>query len=139
MRMNRVLGWCALFAVCVFGRAGAEDAETVAVRAAESWLALVDKGAYEQSWDEAAAYFKGAIAKDNWQSALSAARAPLGDPISRQLKSATYATSLPGAPDGEYVVIQYGTSFTKKRSSVETITPMKDPDGTWRVSGYYIK
>jgi hypothetical protein len=119
--------------------AWAEDAERAAVGAAESWLALVDDGAYERSWDEAAEYFKGAIAKGDWQKAVRAARAPLGDPISRRLESATYTTSLPGAPDGEYVVIQYATSFTNKRSSVETITPMKDADGTWRVSGYYIK
>jgi hypothetical protein len=26
-----------------------------------------------------------------------------------------------------------------KRSAVETITPMRDPDGQWRVSGYFIK
>lgn len=48
-------------------------------------------------------------------------------------------TSLPGAPDGEYVVIQFETSFEKKKSSLETVTPMKEKDGAWRVSGYYIK
>jgi hypothetical protein len=45
----------------------------------------------------------------------------------------------PGAPDGEYVVIQFETSFEKKKSSIETITPIKEKDGSWRVSGYYIK
>ena len=49
------------------------------------------------------------------------------------------ATSLPGAPDGEYVVIQFEASFGNKRASVETVTPMLDKDGQWRVSGYYIK
>ena len=48
-------------------------------------------------------------------------------------------TSLPGAPDGEYVVIQFDTSFTNKKVAVETVTPMKDEDGIWRVSGYYVK
>jgi hypothetical protein len=54
------------------------------------------------------------------------------------MKSKTYATSLPGAPDGEYVVIRYDTTFENKRASVETVTPMRDVDGTWRVSGYYV-
>jgi hypothetical protein len=27
----------------------------------------------------------------------------------------------------------------KKKSSVETITPMKDNDGVWRVAGYTIQ
>jgi hypothetical protein len=59
--------------------------------------------------------------------------------VSRRVKGAQYATSLPGAPDGEYVVIQYDTSFAHKASAVETITPMRDGDGQWRVSGYFIK
>jgi hypothetical protein len=55
------------------------------------------------------------------------------------LKSATYTKSLPGAPDGEYVVIQYDTGFEHKQSAVETVTPMLDKDGKWRVSGYFIR
>lgn len=51
----------------------------------------------------------------------------------------TYTKKLPGAPDGEYVVIQYESSFEHKQSAVETVTPMLDKDGKWRVSGYYIK
>jgi hypothetical protein len=55
------------------------------------------------------------------------------------LRSKHYTNTLPGAPDGEYVVIQYETSFENKKSAIETITPMLDEDGRWRVSGYYIK
>ena len=40
---------------------------------------------------------------------------------------------------GEYVVIQFETSFENKKAAVETVTPMMDKDGIWRVSGYYIK
>jgi hypothetical protein len=46
---------------------------------------------------------------------------------------------VPGAPDGRYVTIQYETVFEKKASAVETITPMLDPDGIWRVSRYFIR
>jgi len=59
--------------------------------------------------------------------------------VSRELKSTRYTTSAPGAPDGQYVIIQYNTTFEKKMSAVETVTPMLDQDGKWRVSGYYIK
>ena len=64
---------------------------------------------------------------------------PLGELISRTIKNSTYTTSLPGAPDGEYVVIQFSTSFAKKMQIIETVTPMLEKDGVWRVSGYYIK
>jgi hypothetical protein len=52
--------------------------------------------------------------------------------------SSTYTETAPGAPDGEYVIILFDTSFENKKSAVETVTPMMD-GGTWRVSGYYIK
>ena len=100
---------------------------------------MVDGGEYAHSWDEAAEYFKGAITREQWGQSLQGVRKPLGKVISREVKSKTYTTSLPGAPDGEYVVIQFETSFEHKKSAVETVTPMIDTDGKWRVSGYYIK
>ena len=66
-------------------------------------------------------------------------RRPLGNTLYRELKSYKYFTSLPGAPDGEYVVIQYKTRFENKEFAIETVTPMFDKDSSWRVSGYYIK
>ncbi len=116
-----------------------ETAEKEAVKASESWLSLVDEGKYSESWEEASQYFKVAVSKKQWRASLIAVRTPLGKVISRKLKSQQYSRSLPDAPDGEYVVIQYNTSFENKRSAVETITPMLDKDGIWRVSGYYIK
>jgi len=113
--------------------------EDLAQKSAEAWLALPDSGKYAESWDEAAGFFKSSISRDRWVDAMKSVRAPLGAVQSRKLKSATYTKSLPGAPAGEYVVIQYDTDFGKKASSVETITPMLDKDGRWRVSGYFIK
>ena len=117
----------------------AQDKNEAAKKDAESWLAVVDKGDYAASYDEAASIFKLAITKEDWLQKVRAARGPLGKIISRKLKRAQYETSLPGAPDGEYVVIQYDTSFENKRSAVETITPTLDKDGQWRVSGYFIR
>lgn len=113
--------------------------EESAVKAADFWLTLVDHGGYDKSWEEAAAYFRNAIPKEQWQQTIAAVRKPLGDVITREIHSRDYMTSLPGAPDGEYVVIQFKTSFTNKKAAIETITPMLEQDGTWRVSGYYIK
>ncbi len=116
-----------------------QAAEKAAVEAATQWVALVDQGKYAQSWDNAAGYFKGAVKKDQWEASLSAGRKPLGRIISRKLKAKQYTTTLPGAPDGQYVVIQYETSFERKSSAIETITPMREKDGKWRVAGYYIR
>lgn len=113
--------------------------EELGQQSAEKWLALVDSGKYAESWDEASELFKSAITKEQWQKTLKSTLGPLGKLQSRKLKSAIFAKSLPGAPDGEYVVIQYDSSFENKKSAVETLTPMRDKDGTWRVSGYFIR
>jgi hypothetical protein len=107
--------------------------------AATTWLALTDAAKYGPSWGEAASLFKAAVTKAGWESALKGVRAPLGVVKSRKLKSATFTRTLPGAPDGEYVVIQFDTQFENKAAAVETITPMHEKDGSWRVSGYFIK
>jgi len=134
----------AMLAIGFFSIAGCApknnpDAEKAAAESAQAWLELVDSEKYAESWEEAAEYFKSVISKDKWEGTIQAVRKPLGKTISRELKSRRYRTSLPGAPDGEYVVIQYKTSFENKKSAIETITPMLDKDGKWRVSGYYIK
>jgi len=66
-------------------------------------------------------------------------RLPLGKVISRWVMSKTPTKNVPGGPDGEYVIIQFKTSFENKADSIETVTPMLDKDGARRVSGYYIK
>ena len=121
------------------GLAHAADPTDDAVKAARAWLALVDRGDYGASWKEAASYFKGAVSAEKWKEAASGVRGPLGKVQSREVASTTFATSLPGAPDGEYVVIQFKTRFLNKQSAIETVTPMKDKDGKWRVSGYFVK
>jgi hypothetical protein len=52
---------------------------------------------------------------------------------------ATYSKSLPGAPDGEYVVAQFQTEFVHKRSAVETVVSTREKDGSWKITGYFIK
>lgn len=120
--------------------ASADEAkERAALVGAEQWLVMVDNGKYAKSWQEAAEYFRNAITRDTWEQSVGAVRKPLGKVVSRTVKSSTHTTSLPGAPAGEYVVVQFETVFEHKASAVETITPMLDGDGTWRVSGYFIQ
>jgi hypothetical protein len=116
-----------------------EHSEAAATSAAVAWLALVDAGNYAESWNAAATGFRQSITQDAWQSSAARVRGPLGAFKSRELQSATFRNSLPGAPDGEYVVIRFAASFANKAAAIETVTPKKDDDGTWRVAGYYIK
>ena len=138
MKLVAVFSFLILFSLCSPARAQ-QKPERLAQQSAESWLALVDSGKYAESWDEAAPIFKAAVTQEQWKRALAASRDPLGKVLSRKLISSTYTTNLPGAPDGEYVVIKYESSFEHKQSAIETITPMLDKEGKWKVSGYYTK
>lgn len=115
------------------------DAEKLAIEAAEPWLALIDQAQYARSWETAAEQLRDNVDRRDFVKKLSGARKPLGDVVSRKLESKQYLTAVPGAPDGQYVILQYKTSFTNKQSATETITPMVDKDKKWRVSGYFIK
>jgi hypothetical protein len=129
----------ALIACLGFGTKSNPVKEKQAIEAALTWLALVDQEQYDASWDEAASYFQGAVSQQQWLQSMESFRKPLGQNLSRKVKSKQYHTSLPGAPDGEYVVIQFVSSFSHKKSAIETVTPMLETEGKWRVSGYYIK
>ena len=127
-----------LLAVTASAASDVEKPEEAAETAALAWLGLIDAGNYARSWTDAAFSFRQRISQSQWQTAAANARSPFGALKSRALRSATLKSTLPGAPDGQYVVIQYASSFEHKASAIETVTPMLDTDGKWRVSGYYI-
>lgn len=129
---------CLLLGVAGCGQKNPE-AEQAATVAAESWLEILDAGEYKRTWAEAASVFKSAINEEGWVGMVGPIREPLGEVESRELIRAVYSASLPNAPEGEYVVIQYKTDYKNKKGAVETITPMLDTDGQWRVSGYFMK
>lgn len=113
-------------------------AVTSAQAAATAWLRLVDRGQLGESWDSAAILVHRGVTRPAWVAAVRTARGRLEPLGPRTLLSASYQTELPSSPPGEYVVLQYRTK-AGSGTVVETVTPMKEPDGRWRVSGYYIR
>ncbi len=140
LRRLSVIMFCILF--FFFGVAHGKDtgaSQEQAVRAARQWLELIDKGQYKESWDEAAALFARNVSKQQWQESLEKVRLPLGERKMRKVASVEPHSSLPGAPDGHYMVIRFAASFSHKKEAIETVTPMLESDGKWRVAGYYIQ
>jgi hypothetical protein len=117
----------------------AQDKEKAATASASAWLALIDSHQYGESWFQASSDFRGAASKEQWIHALDTVRTPLGKLISRQLKSATYTTKLPNVRPGEYVVLQYETSYEKAPGMNETLVMMREKNGSWKADGYFIK
>lgn len=137
MKMLHLLMVAALAAAAPLCRG--DSSESAAQAAAATWLALVDGGNYYQSWATAADYIRDSISRTQWVARVGAARETLGALKERRLRSAREAHSLPGAPDGDYVVIEYASRFANKAAATETVMPVKEPDGHWRVSGYFIR
>jgi len=136
--MKRAFAVVVLASLATVGAADS-DPEAEATAAAREWLSVVDASQYGQSWDEAAALFKQNITKSQWERAVGAVREQLGALKTRELESAEPAHKLPGVPDGDYVVIVYHSSFAAVPAATETVTPMRDADGHWRVAGYRVR
>jgi hypothetical protein len=120
-----------------------DDSVATAIAAAETaataWLALVDQGDIDASWDSAASGFRQAVTRPDWSRAVGQARGPFEPFGTRHLLGARYETRLPNAPPGRYVILQYETGVSQGRTVVETVVPSLDGDGRWRVGGYFIR
>jgi hypothetical protein len=110
--------------------------EKAAVASAKKWLGLVDKGEYAKSWKQAASYFRKGMPEQKWAQIARTFRAPLGKMMARKLADAAYRTSMPGGPEGQYVLIHFHTSFEKKKAAFETVITVLDKDGKWKVASY---
>ncbi len=109
-----------------------------ATRAAESWLMLLDSASYGESWEQAAKAFQQAVAKSYWETQVAQVRAPFLPFGERTLVKSQYLESLPNAPPGPYVILEYRTQVRDGKTVVERVVPMREADGTWRVSGYFV-
>ncbi len=74
---------------------------------AREWLALIDARNWNGSWREAGSMFRSQISQQGWVSTIAPVRNPLGTPTSRSIGKVTKATSLPGAPSGEYELLEF--------------------------------
>lgn len=141
-------GFLALTLVLIAGVVVAQESDTVAVSLAEQqtaqdtadvWIALIDSMEYAASWEGASAAFRQQVTQDQWEQGLQGALGPLGPLLSRAPQGREYTTTLPNAPEGEYVVITYGSSYAQLENAVETIVMVRNPAGVWKPAGYYVR
>ena len=118
---------------------GAQIAIEEAEQAGTVWLGVMDSGHYAEGWKAADPVVQSAVTEEKWTATMNNTREPLGKMTARKVQSATHTTVLPGVPDGDYVVILYGTGFEHKRAALETVILSRQKDKAWRVAGYYIK
>jgi Protein of unknown function (DUF4019) len=115
---------------------GAPLPEQDAATAGQKWLSLVDDQKNEESWNQASSMFRSEVTQAQWVAALKRSREPLGSLVSRTPSRVQFSKSLRGAPDGDYAIIHFTTSFTNK-SATERLTLVKE-DGRWQMAAYGI-
>lgn len=139
MKLATALSIVALFTLAAPLAATTEGPEVAAESAALVWLGLLDAGSYAQSWSTASTLFRERTSQSRWHAKVATGRGQLGALKSRELRSAVFARTVPGEPDGEYVIVKFTSNFAwmDPRRVIETVT-MNDTDGVWRVADYYI-
>jgi len=115
----------------------AGPAEDEAAAAGQKWLGLVDGQKYEESWQQAASMFRDQVKQEQWVVSLKRFRDPLGPVMSRTAARVDFAKTLRGAPDGDYAIIHFTTTFKNKSDVTERLTLVKE-DGKWQAAAYAI-
>ena len=127
-------------ALCYAGHVSAQDPRaSLAQEAARAWLAHTDRGDATASWNDAGKQFRNAITVERWAQSLNRVRPPLGAVSQRALLKTQFRKTFPGAPDGEYAVVVFRTTFAKKANASETVTLEHESDSAWRVVGYFVQ
>lgn len=119
--------------------AAAPTNEQAARAAAEEWLPLLDGGKYVESWQKLDPAFAKKVGKKKWASSMAEICGRAGKLSSRKFNSAEYTKELPGAPEGEYVVVRFDCAFEKKAAATEKVVLILGRDLNWRVAGYVVK
>lgn len=112
---------------------------TLAKKAALAWLALVDAGKFETTWDEAAGSFQKAQPKAEWAKGLGGARPTMGKLVVRTLLNHEVRTSLPNLPPAKYITVRFTTVFEKHANGSESVTLVRDGTRGFRMMSYLLK
>ena len=113
--------------------AEATTADKAIEQSARVWLALVDAGKWDASWNETGQSFKALNTSAKWAEISREVRVPLGAVTSRVLMR---VNDVPAPPYG-YRMLTFKTDFAQKPGAVETLSLQREGDA-WRVVGYMI-
>lgn len=110
-----------------------------AKEAALVWLGYFDKADYDQCYRELHPFAKEKITQEDWTNALKHVRIQVGKTQKRTFHSAERFTQLPGAPKGKHVIMIMKGQYEHAPKTTETVTCTQTQNGSWLLSGYYVK
>ena len=126
---------CFLFAATPNVLASAEDQIDNALVVSKAWMAQIDAGQYNESYDAGCGEMHDKVPEDRWTNVLKALRGLYGPVLSRTQISHVYKPSGYQGSEGEFLIVTYDTSFAKLSPATEVVV-LKWEDGKWRGAGY---
>jgi hypothetical protein len=140
LKGHRALALTSILIVCLAAPAAATLlSQAQAENQARGFLKQLDLGQNDESWQAMSDLFQELNDQALWKARQKAIRTSYGALISRELKDVRYRTTFSLSPDGEYVIVQFGSSYQHKTESIETVVLdcSSAPDCT--VRAYVIK
>ena len=110
-----------------------------AIEAGKKWLELLDSGKSGVAWDSASKQLQSVVKRDAFIAQVRAARKPLGKLESRSAVKFARAHDIPGAPTGDYAIIEFDGKYANGKHLSEQLVWTIEDTGIWRVAGYYYR
>jgi hypothetical protein len=110
--------------------------EEAAINSARYWIALIDSGQFDQSWQIATAEFKANVTQRQWRIGLEQIRVPYGRVKSHKIKSSRLSQRVTKGQRQKKCVVEFTTLFENQDTTTEFVTLLLD-DTKWNVSAYY--
>lgn len=119
--------------------ANADPDVAQAEEAALAWLALVDAGKFDETWDEASTSFQKAQKREEWSTGLGGARPAMGKLVSRTLHNHEVRQELPNLPPDKYVTVRFASVFENHKDGAESVTLVRDGERGFRMVSYLLR
>jgi hypothetical protein len=130
-----VIGIGALLIATSFARADDNQQAGDALAVAKAWLAQIDAGNYDQSYNDGGSALHEKVPEDKWTKILKTERPPLGKVKSRTEADHAYHPNGFEGVDGEFFVVSYHTAFETKPDEIEYVV-LRREGGRWHGVGY---
>jgi Protein of unknown function (DUF4019) len=108
-----------------------------ALKVAETYLVLLDKGKFGESWDSMTPHVKKGITRRKWMDSLGKSRAPYGDLQARKLRKVEMrATEVADKYDEAWVYADFQTLDGQVASELLIVVLLNGKD--WTVNTYWV-
>ena len=109
------------------------------IEAAMKWLALLDAGKAGAAWDVASKQLQSKVTRNKFIAEMRDVRKPLGKLASRTAVKFARAHDLPGAPTGDYTLIEFEAKYANGKKLAEQVVWVIEAGDIWRIAGYFYR